>query len=178
MNYLKFLPLCIVIRILGPTQYEHFKATYSESYPVDKYVECLDGGAEGQLKKLLDKYKTRTTGTYLNNYIGQYPESVLNEITKQSSKYIDDPEYKEIYSSICLVPDLFHSLLYKNLSKSRQLEIVNSYIDIQTIPSMFDSHYISMWHVSVEEFLKSYKLRHDELSIENQKLRSKWLNMK
>lgn len=79
----------------------------------------------------------------MNNYIGQYPESVLNEITKQSNKYIDDLKYKEIYSSICLVPDLFHSLLYKNLSRSRQIEIVNSYIDIQTIPSMFDSQYVA-----------------------------------
>jgi len=119
MNYLyniPFVSLCIIIRILGPTQYNKFNTSYITSsngieYPIHKYVDCLEGGSKWQLKILLDKYNSdvivikgimnivypipqivkdaNKSVIKYNEYIGKYPLNVLTEIAKHSNEYIE-----------------------------------------------------------------------------------------
>ena len=61
LQHIPDVPLSLIIKKLGPTQYDKFNLAYMQcsngvEFLVSKYVEYLENGAKGQLKMLLDKY--------------------------------------------------------------------------------------------------------------------------
>lgn len=112
----------------------------------------------------------------LNKHIGNYHIKVLEEITKHANDYVNNDMYRHIFRHIikyCYDDNKhinlkqLYSLLYDNIPRPIQIEIVNSYID--------NLYYYYEWTGYKENICTTHNIRHDELCENMQIQRTKWL---
>lgn len=195
LQYISYIPLCYIIKQLGPTNYYKFNNAYKQhdtdlNYPIDKYIKCCDGGAIHQLEIIANEYINipyihgllqlvdgpgteqyrKTIKNTINKFeklLASYSLEVLEEITKATCKFMDIECYSKLFKPSNLIVDSPADISTPNISRFKKLLYKN-------LPRTKQINYINTYitdfymRTEVKEIMHKYNISYDELSIENQ----------
>lgn len=200
MNYLQYIPdipLCIIIRQLGPANYNKFNTAYKRydtdpNYPIDKYIEFLPHSSKDYLELILKEYvlipnvptilqilygteaelerhkeAQKNAAIKLDKLLASYPLTVLEEITKVGGEFVDMECYSKIF-----MPHKFavysKDISASNITRFKHLLFINLPKTKQiNLINIYISHY---YHIEIKEILHKYNISYNELSIHNRRI--------